>query len=180
MEASKIILPIHKMPVASGIQTPDQFYTIRQHPAPLAGMSHPGRNSFPANFPESLAQLGFAHIICLTEANPTYPIAPLNRLGSVHLEDLYGGGNPRNEQANRENILEMARLAVDRLRAGEGVVVHCLGGVGRTGTVLGAILIQLAYDPYQVVNELKQFNAQRGKHWPESEWQSDLLLSLTS
>ena len=177
MATGKIILPIEEMPIISSVDIPMQFYTVLQFPAPLAGMCHPNHIGS-VTFMQLLAFHGFPHIICLTDENPGYSVGTLNRLGATQLEDLYGGLRPKDDQVERGKILEMSHLAVNRLQCGQGVVVHCGAGIGRTGTVLGAILIELGNDPARVVDELTQFNRARGSRWPKSQWQKELLLSL--
>lgn len=179
MESNNRILSIDEMPVVSGVLTPREFYTVLQQPAPLAGMLYPVHLSQPEQVMHELAKLGFSHIICLNNENPSYPVGPLNRLGSVDLDDLFGGRIPDDEEGDRRKILEMTDLALDRLKKGEGVVVHCYGGIGRTGTVLGAILVRLGHDPEQVIEQLDQLNKARNRAgWPESPWQANLLRSL--
>lgn len=179
METRYKILSIDEMPVISGVATPGAFYTMLQQPAPLAGMCDLSRFSRLDQKMQELAKLGFNHIICLNNEHPSYPVGSLNRLGSVNIEDLIHGGNPADAEGDRQKILEMADLAVDRLKNGEGVVVHCFGGTGRTGTVLGAVMIRLGFDPEEVIGQLDAINKVRGRAgWPESPWQAELLRSL--
>lgn len=42
---------------------------------------------------------------------------------------------------------EAGRAARDMLRAGAGVMVHCRGGLGRSGTVAARLLVELGTDP---------------------------------
>ena len=69
--------------------------------------------------------------------------------------------------------------AVDRivsvLRAREGVIVHCAGGTGRTGTVIGGVLRRLGHSTEEVRGYLDRLNRRRGTGWPESAWAGSLL-----
>lgn len=65
---------------------------------------------------------------------------------------------------------------VGHLRASNGVAVHCHGGTGRTGTVIGAVLVRLGHDPEEVCDWLHQVHVARGRDgWPESDWQQSVL-----
>ena len=44
---------------------------------------------------------------------------------------------------------------VDRLRAGRTVAVACRGGIGRTGTILGLLLIELSCTPAEAVQRVR-------------------------
>ncbi|MEE8320276.1 MAG: cyclin-dependent kinase inhibitor 3 family protein [Gammaproteobacteria bacterium] len=50
-----------------------------------------------------------------------------------------------------EDFEESWQIAGGRLRklllSGENIVIHCLGGLGRTGTIAGRLLVELGIDP---------------------------------
>jgi protein-tyrosine phosphatase len=46
-------------------------------------------------------------------------------------------------EAEAEEYEDLIRNIVDRMRAGKNVVVHCRGGLGRTGTVAACVLVVL-------------------------------------
>ncbi|MGD9085904.1 MAG: dual specificity protein phosphatase family protein [Desulfobacterales bacterium] len=80
--------------------------------------------------------------------------------------------------------IEMARI-LDRmdqkLEAGKPVYVHCLGGVGRSGTVVGCYLARHGYASgrriLQLIQQLRQNTATHDRTAPESRPQIDLVLS---
>ena len=166
------LLPIKEIPIIWGIETPRRFYQVLREPAPLAGMAYP-RSGTPW---EGLFQAGFQWVVNLTGPGADYDPAPLRILGAVALEDLFSGAPPLDPDHNQGLIVETARKIVERLRDGEGVVVHCLGGTGRTGTVLGVVLRCLGFPAAEVVHYLDVLNRARGKHgWPEAEWQAGVV-----
>jgi hypothetical protein len=54
----------------------------------------------------------------------------------------------------RDEMREILTAIRTALRAGETVYVHCMGGVGRTGTVIGCLLVEDGVRPTEVVDEL--------------------------
>jgi hypothetical protein len=58
-----------------------------------------------------------------------------------------------------------------------GILVHCQGGRGRTGTILGAILRHCGYGAAEVIDFLDGTYVAAGqpKGWPESPWQSQVI-----
>jgi hypothetical protein len=152
------------MPALPGLAVPYDFYWVLQHPSPLAGMPYPS-----ARTPwHDLAAAGFRHIIC----NPS----PLTVSQRASLQDLYGGNVPRDPEQEEGLTHEAAHVVVSKLQAGEGVVGHCAGGTGRTGTVIGCVLRVLGVAAVQMIIYLDHLHQARGKSgWPESEWQSQVV-----
>jgi protein-tyrosine phosphatase len=57
-----------------------------------------------------------------------------------------------------------------------GVLVHCEGGRGRTGTIIGLILRHFGYDPVYIEGLLNASCGEIGKPgWPESPWQASVI-----
>lgn len=160
------------MPSIPSLLMPYNFYWVLQHPAPLAGMPYPTiRTPWPA-----IGEAGFAHVVCLTESPPAYDPTPLNVLHAVELEDLVFGDPPRVPEQEEARIREATAVAIGALAAGEGVIVHCYGGRGRAGTVLGCILRDLGYEAAEVCDYLDRLHKARGKTgWPEAAWQAEMV-----
>lgn len=70
-------------------------------------------------------------------------------------------------------LRDVVQAVVDELRSGRGVVVHCAGGTGRTGTVIACVLAALGMLEDEVLKYMGTVNAARQKSpgWPESDWQ---------
>jgi protein-tyrosine phosphatase len=168
------LIPANEMPEVPGLAVPGDLYWLLGGPTPLLGMARPS----PKTPWALLYALGVRRVACLTDNVPAYSPAPLVFACAIELQDLYGGITPDCPSEEERKIQTAARSVVESLRAGDGVVVHCAGGTGRTGTVIGAALVALGFPANAVVAHLKAVNAKRGKTWPESPWQEDLLCRL--
>lgn len=164
-----LIEPEAGVPIA-GVEIPKEFYWVLASPSPLAGMKYP-RSSLPwAN----LKAAGFAWVVSLHPGS--YSPAPLKTAFSEPLEDLVTGGPPSDETHEEEKIKRAVAATASLLRSGEGVVVHCVGGRGRTGTVIGCVLRELGFGSDEVIGFLDRVHKARGKPgWPEAVWQSTLV-----
>lgn len=161
------------MPPMPGLLLPYAFYWVLRHPAPLAGMPYPSLHTPWA----AMAEAGFAHVVCLNEALPSYDPTPLNILHAVALEDLVFGDPPQAPEQEEARIREAVTVALGKLEVGEGVMVHCYGGRGRAGTVLGCMLRSLGYAGGDICDYLDRLHKARGKTgWPEAAWQADMVV----
>lgn len=167
----------YAMPRVATLRCPHDFYWILVAPAPLSGMSFP-RTSTPWT---ALHQTGFRWVVCLSEDEQLYDPAPLKFAFTRELDDLSHGGDPSAPDDEERLIRDAARTVVAKLKAKEGVIVHCEGGTGRTGTVIACALRLLGYDAERVIEHLDELNRLRGKRgWPESAWQSNLVRRFTT
>jgi Tyrosine phosphatase family len=149
---------------------PDDLYWVSRTPVALAGMSYPGRADW-----SQLAEVGIGHVVCLTHATAPYDTAPCT-VTSCKLQDLVSGNPPVDPERERDLVLGAATDVVAHMQQGIGVAVHCMGGRGRTGTVIGVALVQLGHDPEAVIDYLHQLAVARGRRgWPESQWQSEVV-----
>jgi len=167
-----LLIPTNAMPHIDGIAIPHELYWVARAPAPLAGMRCP-RLGFPW---VKVAQAGFKHVVRLAASCAGYDPSPLHLLRETALEDLVSSLSPSDAQRELDLIRKAAAIIAETLARGEGVVVHCMGGRGRTGTVLAAVLIQLGFPYDQVIAYLDQVHKLRGTNgWPESPWQAEVL-----
>jgi hypothetical protein len=96
------------------------------------------------------------------------------------LQDLVGGAVPDDAAAEEREVRQAVATITSLLERGHGVAVHCRMGVGRTGLVIGSVLVTVGHDPVAVTSWLDAVQRKRGvKGWPESPWQADLLTSFS-
>jgi hypothetical protein len=145
---------------------PDDLYWVARQPA-LAGMAYPGR----ADWTRLHDDFGIGHVVCLTADAPPFDYAPCT-VTAIRLQDLVSGGPPADPDEERARVDRAAADVVAHLERSVGVAVHCMGGRGRTGTVIGVALVRLGHDPDDVVDYLHRSAVGRGRRgWPESPWQ---------
>ncbi len=139
----------------------------------LAGMPAPP-DGFPFSF---LRARGFDTVISL--AGPvSYDPSPLSSC-TFTLQDLAGGAVPAESAAEEAEVRRAVSRVSSLLAEGRSVAVHCRMGVGRTGLVIGAVLVSDGHDPASVTAWLDEVQRARGaKGWPESSWQAGLLASF--
>jgi hypothetical protein len=122
-----------------------------------------------------MSSIGFRWVICACSEDPGYDPFPLEFLARIRLMDLSGGGQPEDASAEFEQIAAIASKALLKMSEG-GILVHCEGGRGRTGTIIGAILRHCGYDAAEVVEFLDSAYRDSGRPaWPESPWQSHVI-----
>ena len=149
---------------------PDDLYWVSRTPTALAGMSYPGRADWGL-----LAAEGIGHVVCLTHNIAPYDTSPCT-VTAVKLQDLVSGDKPGAPERERDLVIAAATDVVTHIADGVGVAVHCMGGRGRTGTVIGVALVQLGHDPEAVIEYLHGLAVGRGRRgWPESQWQADVV-----
>jgi Swiss Army Knife protein, DSP-PTPase phosphatase domain len=167
------LLETADMPQVPGTNVPESLYLVTRDPSPLAGMEYPRWEGLSW---KALAGLGLVHVVCLAEGACEYDPSPLRRITGPRLQDMAGGAPPDNPALEEEKVRPAALDVLALLRAGEGVVVHCEGGTGRMGTVLGCVLRGLGYRSEEVATYLDRLTKARGRNmWPESEWQAAVV-----
>ncbi|MFZ4778647.1 MAG: protein-tyrosine phosphatase family protein [Terrimicrobiaceae bacterium] len=118
-------------------------------------------------------------IFCLADEETDYDAGPLRKLGCVYLEDLSSGGNPADPVGEGMVTIRVIRLLVAELLAGRGVVVHCWGGIGRSGFITAGVLVALGRTPDEATRIVDRATSKAGLgSWPESGWQRRFLSHL--
>jgi hypothetical protein len=149
---------------------PDELYWLARRPVAVAGMKAPGRADW-----SLLAAEGIGHVVCLTDDVARYDPAPCT-VTAIKLQDLVSGGPPREPEREQQRVFAAAADVISHVERGIGVAVHCAGGRGRTGTVLGAALVRMGHEPETVIAYLDATARARSKSgWPESPWQAEVV-----
>lgn len=153
-------------------ERPRGFYRILDAPVPLAGCE------IPLDFVrfDQLHEAGFRRVYCLCAESPRYSPAPLKLAIACDLDDLSYREFPRKPREEEVRIESIAVDIVSALSRGEGCLVHCAAGRGRTGSVIGVVLRKLGVPADVVIQHLDSVHQFRnGASWPESPWQAALV-----
>ena len=169
----KLLPPAAEVGTIGEAMIPADLYFVARDPVALVGMGYPARVDWRA-----LHAAGVGHVVCLTHDDPPpYDCTPL-RCTAIALTDLYSRPvGPSDRFEERRRVEQAAAAAVESITAGVGVAVHCRGGRGRTGTVIGLVLVHFGHRPERVVDYLDRLHRARGKDgWPESPWQAAVVM----
>ncbi len=156
------------------VMNPLRAYRVLDGNASLFGMPHPSilkeidRNQLFAQLYED----GVRYLINLTKENSGASYSDRILLSSFCPVTDQG---PKGA-IEKTMLLSGVDSAVAALKNGEGVVIHCWGGTGRTGTAIGCILRKLGKGSgVEIVNWLGELNQRRERHWPESPVQAEVV-----
>ena len=134
-------------------------------PGRIAGSPWPGVVHSMDTDLQALKRCGITMLITLTEQNLPQDILMRNGLRNLHLP-IYDREPPTVAQTQ----MLLARMS-SLLRKGEVLAVHCLAGIGRTGTILAAWLIREGLTAEEALRRVRAIQAQ----YVQSEAQETLL-----
>jgi protein-tyrosine phosphatase len=83
----------------------------------------------------------------------------------------------RGVPTSRESVVELANEILDALEAGRNVAVHCRQGIGRSGMIVGGVLVAAGTDLGAALKTIKE---SRGLEVPETEEQRRWLGDFAS
>jgi hypothetical protein len=148
------------------VSVPDSYWV--ESGALLAG-------EYPGEQLDSLREVGITSFVDLTEEGELQPYEPLLGAGV-----RYRRQSVRDFSCPSEDEMRAILDAIDgELARGETVYLHCWGGVGRTGTVVGCWLARHGLTGEKALDRLRSLRAASGKaarESPETDEQRALVL----
>ena len=145
--------------------------------------------SWPANTPagltpeatrQRLSTLVASGIECFIDLTHPAEIDPYDQELPFHVEYLRTPIRDHGLPERREHMMEILDCLHDALGSGRPAYVHCRAGIGRTGMVVGCLLVERGLTGEQALDELARLwqQSERSKFWPsvpETEAQSNYV-----
>ena len=142
----------------------------------LAIMARPQLN---AGHPDSIATLadsGIGCIVSLLEATESSMLGLAAEFETVSDNNMNFISFPIGDYAVPSSLDDFSVLTVDifqQLEQGTNVLLHCRGGVGRSGLMAAGVLLRAGLSPEQAFTSV---SAKRGVRVPETAQQRDWLI----
>jgi atypical dual specificity phosphatase len=116
----------------------------------LAGSGHPGRGQSLSTSLAALEHAGIRAVLSLTEA--PLDLAPIREFQVEYLHVPIDDFTAPTAQ----QIEEAVKFLGDQFNEGHGVLVHCLAGIGRTGTILACFLVSQGMSANEAIQYVRQ------------------------
>lgn len=119
-------------------------------------------------------------IECFLDLTHPTEIEPYDQALPFNVEYLRKPIRDHGVPEKRQHMMEILDCLHDALRAGRPAYLHCRAGIGRTGTVVGCLLVERGLTGEQALDELARLwqQSERSKFWPsvpETEAQTDYV-----
>lgn len=155
---------------------PNTYWAL---PGLLLAGEHPG-GSTPESTRARLNKLLAAGIECFLDLTHPTEIERYDEALPFHVEYLRKPIRDHGLPERPEHMLEILDCLRDALRSGRPAYVHCRAGIGRTGMVVGCLLVERGLSGEQALDELARLwqQSERSKVWPsipETEAQADYV-----
>ena len=141
----------------------------------LAIMAHPGLPRDPARVIDAIADAGIGEVVSLLQAQESRSLGLVDEASLVTSRSMNFASFPIADMGLPASVNEFARLSWRLYRQIEGGVdtlLHCRGGIGRSGLLAAAVLL---HDGRDVSAAFAAVAKARGRRVPETEAQGDWL-----
>ncbi len=117
---------------------------------------------------QRLSTLVAAGIECFLDLTEPGEMEPYDQALPFHIEYLRKPIRDHGLPEKREHMMEILDCLHDELRSGRRVYVHCRAGIGRTGMVVGCLLVERGLTGERALDELATLwqQSERSKLWP--------------
>ena len=133
-----------------------------------------------------LLGLGINYIMDLTEpgeADVDYPILIDNEAASLNIKVIYKRSSIQDWSVPSQDMIGEILNMIDSAHAeGKNIYIHCFGGRGRTGTVVGCYLARhgrTGIEALKMIQELRKDIPDDDKQSPETNKQRKMVLEWT-
>lgn len=155
---------------------PNTYWAL---PGLLLAGEHPSGLS-PEATRQRLSQLLATGIECFLDLTHPSETDSYDQELPFHIEYLRKPIRDHGLPEKREHMMEILDCLHDALQAGRPAYVHCRAGIGRTGMVVGCLLVERGLTGEQALDELARVwqQCERSHFWPsvpETEAQTDYV-----
>jgi ADP-ribosyl-[dinitrogen reductase] hydrolase len=143
---------------------PNTYWVL---PGLLLAGEHPSGLTAEATRQRVTTLLG-AGIECFLDLTHPSEIDSYDQLLPFHVEYLRKPIRDHGLPEKREHMMEILDCLHDALRSGRAAYVHCRAGIGRTGMVVGCLLVERGLTGEEALDELARAwqQCERSKFWP--------------
>ena len=126
----------------------------------------PGRKDHSRSLKEDIKTLkdeGITHVACLNTDNEFVDFGVENLIEQYNDASFVVKRLPITDQGvcSESEMKEMTNWLTTNLTSGANIMIHCVGGLGRTGLVAASFLIDQGYSAHEAINEVRKIRTKR-------------------